>query len=89
MWVIVSTTNEFELFNFKNKEFCKYEDLYYSTNEYGCRSDEIENHNFVVSKLLSLGFPIYINKKDARVKATTVNLTGFKYLQLNPSVLEI
>lgn len=89
MWAIVSTTNELKFYSFKTKEFSKYEDLYYFTNEYGCRTDEIKKHNFVVSKLLSLDIPIYINKKDARLKATSVNLTGFKYLQLNPTILEI
>lgn len=89
MWVIISTAKELKFYNIKNKEFCKYEDLYYLTSEYGYLTDEIENHNFVVSKLLSLGFSIYVNKKDARIEAVNEKLTGFKYLQLNPSVLKL
>lgn len=89
MWAIISTANELKFYSFKNKEFYKYEDLYYSTNEFGCQTGEINNHNFVVSRLLNLGIPIYINKKEARVEAVNAELTGFKYLQLNPTILKI
>jgi len=89
MWAIISTTNKLKFYNFKKKEFSEFADLYYCNNELGYPSHEIENHNFVCSSLLTRGIPIFIHKKEAREHAVNENLTGFKYLQLNPSVLKI
>ena len=47
------------------------------------------DHNFAVSKLLENGFPLFINKVDARKEAVSANLTGFKYLKLNPTSIKI
>ncbi len=89
MWAIVSTSNKLKFYSFEAKEFITIDGLDYLSNEFTYQYTEIEKHNFVVSQLLSQGLPIYINKSDARVKATSVNLTGYKYLQLNPTILKI
>lgn len=87
MWAIISTTNKLKFYSFKNKEFSEYVDLQFINNELGYATDEIENHNFVVNSLLSRGIPIFIHKKEAREHAVNEKLTGFKYLQLNPTIL--
>jgi hypothetical protein len=60
--------------------------LQYTLNNYGNVCD-LDNHDVVVGKLISLGIPVFVNKKDARQHAVNEKLTGFKYLKLTPSII--
>ena len=87
MWAIISTSNTLKFYSFQTKEFSQHLDLNFTINEIGGSTGEVKDHNFVVSKLLSMGFPIFVHKKEAREHATREKLTGFKYLKLNPTIL--
>ena len=87
MWAIISTSNTLKFYGFQTKEFTQHMDLNFIFNVFGESTGEVKDHDFVVSKLLSMGFPIFVHKKEAREHATRDKITGFKYLQLNPTIL--
>tara|TARA_R110001583_G_scaffold43765_1_gene139100 strand:+ start:1139 stop:1411 length:273 start_codon:yes stop_codon:yes gene_type:complete len=89
MWVIIGTNTLLKFYNLKGDTAVEVDGLNYFIKERGHVPEIKFDHNFAVSKLLENGFPLFINKADARKEAVFTGLTGFKYLQLNPSILKI
>jgi hypothetical protein len=89
MWVIISTSTILKFFNLKDDVAVEVDGLNYFIKEKGYVPEIKFDHNFAVSQLLEYGFPLFINKADARKEAVSANLTGFKYLQLHPSIIKI
>jgi hypothetical protein len=87
MWVIISTSNDLKFYCFKRKEFIQHFNLNYRIDNGYTVTNEIDNHNFVVKQLIAMGYPIFINKKEARKQAVFEKLTGFKYLKLSPTII--
>ncbi len=90
MWAIISMTNKLKFYNFDKKEFCQLDELQYKESSHGYRTEIIEiDDNGIASILLANGISIFQTKKDIQAKAIPAGLTGYKYFQLNPSVLKI
>ena len=87
MWAIISTSNSLKFYCFKTKEFNQFVDLNFTQNELGQFTGQIAEDNFAVGRLLSMGIPVFVNKKDARDQVLSERLTGFKYLKLSPTIL--
>ena len=87
MWAIISTSDTLKFYSFIAKEFSQHIELNFIINEAGCSTGEVKDHNFVASKLIRMGFPIFVHKKEAKEHATREKLTGYKYLKLNPTIL--
>lgn len=88
MWAVISTTKKLQFFEFKSNEFIAIEGVEYIRSEL-CSTRYLDKHDLHVSKILSAGIPLFANKIDARKEAVKVNLTGFKYLKLEPAVIRI
>lgn len=89
MWVIISTSALLKFFDLKSDSAIEVEYLEYFIKEKGHVPEIKFDHDFAVSELLKIGVPLFINKKDARKKAVSAGLTGFKYLQLTPTIIKI
>ncbi len=89
MWLLISTTTLLKFFDLKGDVAVEVDGLNYFIKEKGHVPEIKFDHNFAVSKLLENGFPIFVNKADARKEAVLAGLTGFKYLKLSPSIIKI
>jgi hypothetical protein len=89
MWALISTSTLLKFFDLKSSSAIEVEELMYFIKEKGHVPEIKFDQNVAVSKLLKNGFPLFINKADARKKAVKAGLTGFKYLQLNPTIIKI
>jgi hypothetical protein len=86
MWVIIRTSNDLQFCSSKKNGFIKDTSLQFDLDN-GTARNYVKNHNFVVSKLISLGIPVFVYKKEAREHAVAEELMGFKYLSLSPTIL--
>lgn len=89
MWVIISTSTLLKFFDLNGNVAVEVDGLNYFIKEKGHVPEIQFDNNLTVSKLLEKGFPLFVNKADARKEAVFAGLTGFKYLQLTPSIIKI
>jgi hypothetical protein len=89
MWLLISTTTLLKFFDLKSDVAIEVDELNYFIKEKGHVPEIKFDHDFAVSKLLKNGFPLFVNKADARKEAVLAKLTGFKYLKLDPSIIKI
>jgi hypothetical protein len=89
MWLLISTSTLLKFYNLKGDMAIEVAGLNYFIKEKGHVPEIKFDHNFAVSKLLENGFPLFVNKTDARKEAVLAGLTGSKYLMLTPSVIKI
>jgi hypothetical protein len=89
MWLLISTTTLLKFFDLKSDVAIEVDELNYFIKEKGHVPEIKFDHDFAVSKLLKNGFPLFVNKADARKEAVLAKLTGFKYLKLAPSIIKI
>jgi len=89
MWLLISTTTALKFFDLKGNVAVEVDGLNYFIKEKGHVPEIKFDNNAAISKLLENGFPIFVNKADARKAAVLARLTGFKYLKLSPSIIKI
>ncbi|MCP4057046.1 hypothetical protein [Pseudoalteromonas sp.] len=81
MWAIISNHRELKFFVGESRSAFAVKGVSYN------RVQENGTHDLIVSELLSEGVPLFIKKSDARAKAVEWDLKGFKYIELNPSII--
>ncbi len=79
MWLLISTTTLLKFFDLKSDVAVEVDGLNYFIKEKGYVPEIKFDHNIAASKLLKNGFPMFVNKTDARKAAVLAKLTGFKY----------
>jgi hypothetical protein len=87
MWAITNTSNNLKFYCFENKEFMSVATLKYKLDKFGYVDKELEDHNVVLQALDSAGIRVFIDRKEAKEHITSEKITGFKYLELNPTIL--
>ncbi|GHG07905.1 hypothetical protein [Thalassotalea marina] len=88
MWAIISTSKNLKFFDLKGTTAKEIEGLSYFVKHKGNVPEIPFEHNFAVTTLIEHGVPLFINKADARSEAVALNLTGFKYLKLTPTIIK-
>jgi|GEM_PF-6491074 len=87
MWAIISTANQLKFYSPLDNHFVQFVNLQFKVNEFGHLTRDVDEHDFVVNQLISMGIYIFVNKKDAREYAISEKLTGFEYLKLSPKII--
>ncbi|QUM85971.1 hypothetical protein [Moritella sp. 28] len=90
MWVIISQSRQLKFYGLTNSEQAiEIDGISYFIEKKGYSPEIKFDHNFAVEKLLLSGVPLFITKSDARKEAVKLGLTGFKYLNLSPSIIKL